>query len=82
VAARHTAGGRWDEAGVDGKPLTVCDYAGYARFGFGYRRCPGEWLSGTGRTLAVRGRGRRGSISDVVARVRALGVNCPLDQAL
>jgi cytochrome P450 len=27
---------------VDGKPLPVCDYAGYAPFGFGYRRCPGE----------------------------------------
>jgi len=27
---------------VDGKSLPVCDYAGYAPFGFGYRRCPGE----------------------------------------
>jgi cytochrome P450 len=27
---------------VEGKPLPVCDYAGYAPFGFGYRRCPGE----------------------------------------
>jgi hypothetical protein len=27
---------------VDGKPLPVCDYAGFAPFGFGYRRCPGE----------------------------------------
>jgi cytochrome P450 len=27
---------------LDGKPLPVCDYAGYAAFGFGYRRCPGE----------------------------------------
>lgn len=23
----------------------VCDYAGYAPFGFGYRRCPGELLT-------------------------------------
>jgi hypothetical protein len=30
---------------VDGKPLPVCDYAGYAPFGFGYRRCPGEQLN-------------------------------------
>ena len=27
---------------TDGKPSPVCDYAGYAPFGFGYRRCPGE----------------------------------------
>jgi cytochrome P450 len=27
---------------VDGKPVPVCDHAGYAPFGFGYRRCPGE----------------------------------------
>jgi hypothetical protein len=27
---------------VDGKPLPVCDYAGFAPFGFGYRRCPAE----------------------------------------
>jgi hypothetical protein len=30
---------------VDGKPLPVCDYAGYAPFGFGYRRCAGEQLT-------------------------------------
>jgi cytochrome P450 len=30
---------------VDGKALPVCDHAGYAPFGFGYRRCPGEQLS-------------------------------------
>jgi hypothetical protein len=29
----------------DGKPLPVCDHAGYAPFGFGYRRCPGEQLN-------------------------------------
>jgi cytochrome P450 len=28
-----------------GKPLPVCDYAGFAPFGFGYRRCPGEQLT-------------------------------------
>jgi pimeloyl-ACP methyl ester carboxylesterase len=27
---------------VNGKPVPVCDHAGYAPFGFGYRRCPGE----------------------------------------
>jgi cytochrome P450 len=27
---------------AQGKPLPVCDYAGFAPFGFGYRRCPGE----------------------------------------
>jgi hypothetical protein len=30
---------------VDGKPHPVCDYAGFAPFGFGYRRCPGEQLT-------------------------------------
>jgi hypothetical protein len=27
---------------VDGKPLPVCEQAGFASFGFSYRRCPGE----------------------------------------
>jgi hypothetical protein len=30
---------------ADGKPLPVCDYAGFAPFGFGYRRRPGEQLT-------------------------------------
>jgi hypothetical protein len=30
---------------ADGNPLPVCDYAGFAPFGFGYRRCPGEQLT-------------------------------------
>jgi hypothetical protein len=30
---------------VGGKPLPVCDHAGFAPFGFGYRRCPGEQLT-------------------------------------
>ncbi len=30
---------------VDDRPLPVCDYAGFAPFGFGYRRCPGEQLT-------------------------------------
>jgi hypothetical protein len=30
---------------ADGKTLPVCDYAGFAPFGFGYRRCPGEQLT-------------------------------------
>ena len=28
-----------------GRAAPVCDYAGYAPFGFGYRRCPGELLT-------------------------------------
>ena len=30
---------------ADGKPMPVCDYAGFAPFGFSYRRCPGEQLT-------------------------------------
>jgi hypothetical protein len=30
---------------VDATSYPVCDYAGYAPFGFGYRRCPGELLT-------------------------------------
>jgi cytochrome P450 len=30
---------------TDGNVYPVCDYAGYAPFGFGYRRCPGELLT-------------------------------------
>jgi hypothetical protein len=30
---------------VDGVSHPVCDYAGFAPFGFGYRRCPGEQLT-------------------------------------
>jgi cytochrome P450 len=30
---------------VGDKALPVCDYAGFAPFGFGYRRCPGEQLT-------------------------------------
>jgi hypothetical protein len=30
---------------IDGKSFPVCDYAGFAPFGFGYRRCPGEQLT-------------------------------------
>lgn len=30
---------------VDGKPMPVVDSAGFAPFGFGYRRCPGEQLT-------------------------------------
>lgn len=30
---------------TDDKAFPVCDYAGYAPFGFGYRRCPGELLT-------------------------------------
>ena len=30
---------------TDGKPAPVCEYAGFAPFGFGYRRCPGEQMT-------------------------------------
>jgi hypothetical protein len=30
---------------AEGKSLPVCDYAGFAPFGFGYRRCAGEQLT-------------------------------------
>jgi hypothetical protein len=30
---------------ADDRPMPVCDYAGFAAFGFGYRRCPGEQLT-------------------------------------
>jgi cytochrome P450 len=30
---------------VDGRHYAVVDHAGYAPFGFGYRRCAGEHLS-------------------------------------
>ncbi|MGX5803440.1 hypothetical protein ACWGS9_19615 [Bradyrhizobium sp. Arg314] len=30
---------------VDGKPQPLVDFAGYAPFGFGYRRCAGEYLT-------------------------------------
>lgn len=30
---------------VDGQPAPLVDEAGYAPFGFGYRRCAGEWLT-------------------------------------
>ena len=30
---------------IDGTPYPVCDTAGYAPFGFGYRRCAGELLT-------------------------------------
>lgn len=30
---------------VGDKVMPVCDYAGFAPFGFGYRRCPGEQLT-------------------------------------
>ena len=30
---------------ADNQPRPVCDYAGFAPFGFGYRRCPGEQLT-------------------------------------
>ena len=30
---------------VENNPLPVCDHAGFAPFGFGYRRCPGEQLT-------------------------------------
>ncbi len=61
---------------VDNQPKPVCDYAGFAPFGFGYRRCPGEQLTADGiRRPAPQGgsgphrvrqgrRGRRGEVAD------------------
>jgi cytochrome P450 len=45
TAALHNSGFGTVYGIVDGKPLPVCDYAGYAPFGFGYRRCPAEQLT-------------------------------------
>jgi cytochrome P450 len=44
-ASIHNSGFGTTYGVVDGKPLPVCDYAGFAPFGFGYRRCPGEQLT-------------------------------------
>ena len=44
-AAIHNSGFGTTFGVVDGKPLPVCDHAGFAPFGFGYRRCPGEQLT-------------------------------------
>ena len=43
---------------VDGKSMPVCDYAGFAPFGFGYRRCPGEQLVCFVRSLGANMRRR------------------------
>ncbi len=45
TASIHNSGFGTAYGIVDGKPLPVCDYAGFAPFGFGYRRCPGEQLT-------------------------------------
>ena len=44
-AAIHNSAFGTAYAIVDGNPLPVCDYAGFAPFGFGYRRCPAEQLT-------------------------------------
>jgi hypothetical protein len=44
-ASIHNSGFGTTYGVVDGKALPVCDYAGFAPFGFGYRRCPGEQLT-------------------------------------
>ncbi|WP_245839232.1 hypothetical protein [Mycobacterium aquaticum] len=44
-AAMHNSGFGTVFGVVDNRPLPVCDYAGFAPFGFGYRRCPGEQLT-------------------------------------
>lgn len=41
----HNSGFGTVFAVAGGRPLPVCDYAGFAPFGFGYRRCPGEQLT-------------------------------------
>jgi cytochrome P450 len=45
AGAMHNSGFGTVFGVVQGKPLPVCDYAGFAPFGFGYRRCPGEQLT-------------------------------------
>ena len=44
-ASIHNSGFGTTYGIVDGKALPVCDHAGFAPFGFGYRRCPGEQLT-------------------------------------
>ena len=44
-AALHNSGFGTVFGVADDRPLPVCDYAGFAPFGFGYRRCPGEQLT-------------------------------------
>jgi cytochrome P450 len=44
-AAIHNSAFGTAYAIVDGNPLPVCDYVGFAPFGFGYRRCPAEQLT-------------------------------------
>src|SRR5262249_17062895 len=41
-AELHSSGFGTAYGVVDSRPLPVCDDAGFAPFGFGYRRCPGE----------------------------------------
>jgi hypothetical protein len=45
LVRRQVAVRRIVEKDGHGKPQPVCDYAGFAPFGFGYRRCPGEQLT-------------------------------------
>jgi cytochrome P450 len=44
-ASLHNSGFGTVFGEADSKELPVCDYAGFAPFGFGYRRCPGEQLT-------------------------------------
>lgn len=44
-ASIHNSGFGTTYGIVDNKALPVCDHAGFAPFGFGYRRCPGEQLT-------------------------------------
>jgi cytochrome P450 len=44
-AAMTNSGFGTVHAVVDGKHYPAVDHAGYAPFGFGYRRCAGEWLT-------------------------------------
>jgi hypothetical protein len=43
--ALHNSGFGTVFAVAGDRPLPVCDYAGFAPFGFDYRRCPGEQLT-------------------------------------
>ena len=57
---------------ADGKPLPVCDYAGFAPFGFGYRRCPGEQLTKSTcfPISSARCGGTRSSSANSTGRIR------------
>jgi hypothetical protein len=60
---------------IDGKPHPVCDDAGYAPFGFGYRRCAGEFLTvGFVKDLLIKVRDEKIKFGRVDAEAAELAV--------